>query len=181
MRKIVLLTASIFFIVVNASALTKTELDTSITSTIAKCHTDVKGCREITTASSGVLVFPEVTKGGIGLAYESGQGALLEHGKVTGYYKTSSASLGATLGVGTKSVILAFKTPEELTKFKNSSGWDVGGQAGVAMLSSGTDGAVDTSNIKESIVGIVFGQSGLLADVSLKGSKISSIDTKDIG
>jgi lipid-binding SYLF domain-containing protein len=182
MRKVTyLLTVLVMIAASNAFAITKVELDSSVKGALTKCQAEVKGCKDITEKSAGVLVFPDVTKGGIGLAYESGKGALIENGKTVGYYKTSSASIGATLGVGSKSVILALKTPEELEKFKKSSGWEVGADAGVAMLDAGTSGSMDTNNIKEPVVGIVFGESGLLADVSIKGSKISGIPAKDIG
>ncbi len=163
-----------------AFALSKTELDTDVKGTLDKCVAEIKGCKDLISKSAGILVFPEVTKGGLGVAYESGTGALIEGGKTIGYYKTSAASIGATVGVGSKSVIVALKSPEELAKFKKSSGWEVGGDAGVAMLDSGAAGTIDTSTIKEPVVGIVFGESGLLADASIKGSKISSLDPKEL-
>lgn len=49
------------------------------------------------------------------------------------------------------------------------------------MLHSGATGSLDTNNMKAAVVGIVFGETGVLADVSIKGSKISPIDGKDIG
>jgi lipid-binding SYLF domain-containing protein len=155
-------------------------MDAVVKSTLQKCYAEVKGCKAITEHAHGVLVFPEVTKGGIGIGFESGQGALVENGQITGYYQTKSASVGATLGVGSKSVVVSLRTAEELKKFKESSGWDLGADAGFAMLETGTGGTVDTSNIKASVVGIAFGESGMLADVSLKGSKISPLDPKEL-
>jgi lipid-binding SYLF domain-containing protein len=165
----------------SANAISKTDLDTEVKNTVEKCKAEVKGCGDITGKAAGILVFPDVTKGGIGIAYESGKGALLENGKTVGYYKTSSASLGATLGVGSKSVIVALKTPEELAKFKKSSGWEVGADSAVAMLDTGAAGSIDTNSIKADVVGIVFGETGVIADISVKGSKISGIEAKDLG
>ncbi len=181
MRLFIVLAVALAVFVSNAHAMTKAELDSGVKSTLQKCLTEVKGCEQVTSNAAGILVFPEVMKGGIGIAIESGKGALMENGNITGYYQTSSASLGATIGVGTKSVIVALKTPEELAKFKKSSGWEAGAEAGIAMLESGAGGTINTNNIKESVVGIIFGETGLLADVSIKGSKISSLDPKEIG
>lgn len=165
----------------SAFALTKAELDSKVNATMEKCYKEVAACKDITSKSAGYLVFPEVTKGGVGVAYESGQGALMVGGKIAGYYKTSTTSLGATIGVGSKSMVVVFKTPAELDKFKKSSGWEVGADAGVAMMDSGKAGSLDSENVKADVVGIVFGESGVIADVSIKGSKISPIDAKDIG
>lgn len=172
---------AVLFFGATAFAMTKAELDSKVTATMEKCYKEVATCKEVTSTAAGVLVFPEVTKGGVGVAYETGQGALMVDGKIVGYYKTSTTSLGATIGVGSKSIVVAFKTPEELAKFKASSGWEVGADAGVAMLDSGKAGTVSSENVKANVVGIVFGETGVIADVSIKGSKISPIEAKDIG
>ena len=49
--------------------------------------------------STGMLVFPRVTKRGAGVAAEYGEGALLVHGKTVGYYSVGAASVGLTLGL----------------------------------------------------------------------------------
>jgi lipid-binding SYLF domain-containing protein len=48
----------------------------------------------------------------------------------------------------------------------------------VALISVGVGGALDTENIKDPIVGFVFGQKGLMANLTLEGAKITRMNMK---
>jgi lipid-binding SYLF domain-containing protein len=48
--------------------------------------------------AAGILIFPQVTKGGVAPAAEYGAGALQIHGATVGYYSLASASVGLTPG-----------------------------------------------------------------------------------
>jgi lipid-binding SYLF domain-containing protein len=56
-----------------------------------------------------------------------------------------------------------------------SSGWEVGVDGAVALFTIGAAGASDTITIKDPIIGFVFGQKGLLAGVSIEGTKFTKI------
>jgi lipid-binding SYLF domain-containing protein len=43
------------------------------------------------------------------------------------------------------------------------------------MANIGVEGSVDTTKIKDPIVGFVFGQKGLMAGVSISGSKFTKL------
>jgi lipid-binding SYLF domain-containing protein len=126
--------------------------------------------------AKGILVFPRVTKAGAGVAGEFGEGALLINGKTVGYYSLSSASVGVTLGVAKHDEIIMFMTQEALDKFTSSHGWAVGADTGVAMMSKGAGGAYDTKTLQRPILGFVFAEKGLIADVSLDGSKVTRLN-----
>ena len=109
---------------------------------------------------------------------EHGEGALLEKGKTAGYYSTSGASVGLTLGVSRHSEVILFKTPEALDKFVNSKNWSIGADASVAVVKTGAGGSYDTQTLSKPVLAFAFGEKGLMGDVSLAGGKISKIDTK---
>ena len=44
------------------------------------------------------------------------------------------------------------------------------------MVSKGTGGDYDTQTLQKPVVGFVFGEKGLIADLSLEGSKINKIE-----
>ena len=48
--------------------------------------------------AKAVLVFPNVTKAGLGIGGQYGEGALIQGGKVVGYYNTAGASIGLQAG-----------------------------------------------------------------------------------
>ena len=65
-----------------------------------------------------------------------------------------------------------------LNKFRKSKGWQVGVDGTVVLVNVGAGGSVDTTKLKEPIVGFVFGQEGLMAGVSLEGLKFTKVNPK---
>jgi lipid-binding SYLF domain-containing protein len=125
--------------------------------------------------AAAVLVFPEITKAGIGVGGEHGDGALQENGKTVGYYSISGASIGLTLGVSRHSQVILFQTPEARDKFVNGSEWSIGADTSVAVVKKGAGGTYDSETLKKPVLAFVFGEKGLMGDASLGGAKISKI------
>jgi len=156
-------------------AATQAEIDASVSDTLARFNTLNPNHEALLRKAAGVLVFPRVTKAGAGVAGEHGQGVLQVKGRTVGYYSVASASVGLTLGVAKHSEIIVFMTQDSLDKFVNSRGWSVGADAGIAVV-KGAAGDYDTQTLQRPILGFVFGEKGLIADVSLEGSKINRIE-----
>jgi lipid-binding SYLF domain-containing protein len=131
--------------------------------------------RDLAQKALGVLVFPDITKGGIGLGGEHGDGALMESGKTVGYYSISGASIGLTLGLSHHSEVILFNTQQALDKFTKGGDWSVGGDTSVAVMKNGAGGNYDTQSLSKPVNVFVFGERGLMGDASLQGAKISKI------
>ena len=157
-------------------ARTKAEIDMSADRALERFYTIDPQDRDLAAKAAGVLVFGRVTKGGAGVAGEFGEGALLVKGQSVGYYSLSAASVGLTLGVAKHDEIIMFMTQEALDKFTSTKGWAVGADTGIAMLSKGAGGEYDTKTMQRPILGFVFAEKGLIADVSLEGSKITQLN-----
>ena len=56
-----------------------------------------------------------------------------------------------------------------------SSGWQVGVDGSVAILDMGAGGSLDSTEAQDPIVGFVFGHKGLIAGLSLEGTKFTKI------
>jgi lipid-binding SYLF domain-containing protein len=125
--------------------------------------------------AAGMLVFPHITKGGIGVAGEFGEGALQVNGKTVGYYSIAGASVGLTLGAAKRSEIIMFMTKDALDKFTNSDGWAIGADAGVTVVSTKVGGDYDALVKKTPILAFAFAEKGLIGDLSVDGSKITKI------
>lgn len=162
-----------------ALAATAREIDVSVNVALEQLEKEVNGGREFLQSAKGVLVFPHVIKAGIGVGGEYGEGALRIDGKTVDYYNTASASIGFQLGAQVKSILLVFMTGASLEKFRNSPGWEVGVDGSVALVKIGTGGSIDTTTIKEPIVAFVFGQKGLMYNLTLEGSKFTKLDKKE--
>jgi lipid-binding SYLF domain-containing protein len=145
---------------------------------IAAFKVEVNGADVFLNQATGYLVFPRVIKIGIGIGGETGEGVLRVGGKTEAYYRTSSGSIGFQLGAQAKSIVIAFMTPESLDKFRNSDGWKVGIDGSVALIDLGAGKTIDTNNIKDPVVGFIFGSRGLMYNLTLEGSKIHKQEGK---
>jgi lipid-binding SYLF domain-containing protein len=117
-----------------------------------------------------------VVSAGLGVGGSYGQGALRVGGKSVGYYSTTAASVGLLAGADSKAVFLLFMTQDALDKFRASNGWTAGADASVTMLKVGASAAIDTQTAQQPIVGFALSNAGLMANLSLDGTKISKLD-----
>ena len=154
---------------------TRAEIDKNVTATLSEFHALNPANQSLGKKSAGMLVFPRVTKGGVGVAGEYGQGVLQVNGKTVDYYSIGSASVGLTLGLAKHSEIIMFMTKDSLDKFTKSEGWSIGADAGITVVSQGASGDYDSKTQNKPILGFVFAEKGLIGDLSLEGSKISKI------
>lgn len=126
--------------------------------------------------AEGVLVFPSVIKAGFVVGGEYGEGALMVKGKTAGYYSVASASVGLQAGAQERAELILFMEPHEFEKFKNADGWSVGVDGSVAVVEAGAGKGLSTETVKNPVIAVVMVGRGLMANVSLEGSKISKID-----
>lgn len=138
----------------------------------------IEGASAFLGIAKGVLVFPKVYKAGIGVGGEYGEGALRVDGKTVDYYSTAAASIGFQLGAQAKTIVVIFTQDDALKKFRASEGWKVGVDGSVALVDIGVGKAVDTTNIKDLVIGFIFGQKGLMYNLTLEGSKFTKLDKK---
>jgi len=131
--------------------------------------------KEILNKAKGILVFPGVFKAGIGIGGEYGEGGLRVRNKTVAYYSIAAASIGFQLGGQKKSIVMAFMTDDALKQFRDSDGWRAGVDASVAVITIGAGTEPSTATINQPVVAFVFGQKGLMYDLSLKGTKVSKI------
>lgn len=156
-------------------AATAREIETSVDVALERFHKEVKGAGAYSKIAKGMLVLPNVYKGGFIVGAEYGEGALRAGGKTVDYYSVAAGSFGLQIGGQKKDVIIMFMTEEALAEFRASSGWEAGVDGNIALTEIGAGGSVDTTTIREPIVAFVFGVRGLMADVSLKGAKFTKI------
>ncbi|NML30552.1 hypothetical protein HHL14_06870 [Paraburkholderia sp. G-4-1-8] len=152
------------------------EIDAAVDGTLSRLFSTVQGSKELLAKSQGVLVFPSVKKAAFIVGAEYGEGALRVHGATVGYYSTAAASFGLQAGAQSTAVIFLFMTQESLEKFRNSAGWSVGGDVSVSLVKVGANGAIDTTSASSQVVALVLTNTGLMADLSLAGTKVTRLD-----
>ena len=157
-------------------AATKAEIDQRVHVAMQQFYQLNPKHKDLVARAKGVLVFPRITKGGIGVGGQFGEGALRVDGKNVAYYSVTSASVGLTLGLAEHKEVILFMNQEALDKFTNSHGWSIGADTGVAVLSNGGGGNYDTQTLQRPILAFIFGENGLIGDASVEGSKINQIE-----
>lgn len=165
----------VFGFVKTSYAVSAQEIDSRTDTALKRFYSEVSGGKKFLKNAQGILVFPKVIKAGFGIGGEYGEGALRIGGRTVDYYSTAAASIGFQLGVQSKIVILVFLDKRVLTKFRNSSGWEVGVDGSVAFINVGAGGSIDSSNVQSPIVGFVFGNKGLMYNLTLEGSKFTRL------
>lgn len=151
------------------------ELEITVDATIDIFNERIKGGREFLERSKGVLVFPNIVKAGFIVGGEYGEGAMRIRGRTVDYYRTAGASFGFQFGAQTKSLILVFLEDDALNDFRNSAGWEAGVDGSIAVADIGTGGSIDTTNYSEPIIAFVFGNKGLMLNITLEGTKYTRI------
>jgi lipid-binding SYLF domain-containing protein len=159
-----------------ALAASAAEIDVRVTETVEAFKHEVSGAEVFLGQAAGYLVFPRVIKVGIGLGAETGEGALRVGSQNVDYYRTASGSFGLQLGAQAKSIVIVFMTKESLDKFRESQGWRVGLDGSVALIDLGAGKTIDSHNIKDPVVGFIFGSKGLMYNLTLEGTKIHKLD-----
>lgn len=159
-----------------ARAASKAEIDAKVQEAIGNFYNHTSAGKQLAQKASGMLVFPEVLKAGVGVGGEFGEGALLIKGKTAAYYSTASASIGFQLGAQIKSQVILFMNPKVLENFRKSQGWKAGVDGSVALVTLGAGGEISTETIKQPIIGFIFSNKGLMYNLTFEGSKITRLE-----
>ena len=150
-------------------------VEASYQETLDRLYASTPGSRELVAKARGVLVFPSIVSAGFVVGGSYGEGALRVRGRTSEYYSTAAGSVGLLAGAESKSVYLLFMTDEALAKFRASKGWTIGADASVTLVNVGASASVDSKTVQQEIVGYVLTNGGLMANVSLEGTKITPI------
>jgi lipid-binding SYLF domain-containing protein len=150
-------------------------IDADVDAALARLYAQDPSAREMVAKARGTLVFPSVISAGFVIGGSYGQGALRVGGHSARYYSTAAGSVGLLAGAEAKSVFLLFMTDEALAKFRASEGWTVGADASVTLVNVGANAQVDSKTAQQAIVGYVLTKGGLMANLSLDGTKITPL------
>ena len=159
----------------DSPAAKRQSIDADVDAALARLYAQDPSSRELVNKARGTLVFPSVISAGFVVGGSYGQGALRVRGRTSEYYSTAAGSVGLLAGAEAKSVFLLFMTDEALAKFRASQGWTVGADASVTLVNVGASAQVDTATAQQAVIGYVLTKGGLMANLSLDGTKITPL------
>jgi lipid-binding SYLF domain-containing protein len=150
-------------------------IDAGVDSTLARLYGIASGSRELVGKAHGVLTFPSVIDAGFVVGGQYGEGSLRVGGQTIGYYSTATGSIGWQIGAQSRAIVFLFMTEESLNRFRSRDGWSAGGDASIAVLKVGANGALDTSTASGQVNALVITNTGLMAGASLQGTKVTRL------
>jgi lipid-binding SYLF domain-containing protein len=144
---------------------------------LASLYAKVDGAKALGASAHAILVFPKVTKAGLGIGGQHGEGALLKGGKAIGYYKTTGASVGLQAGAQTYGYAI-FMNDAALKQLDKADGFEIGVGPTIVVMDEGKAKNMTTTTAKVDICAFVFGQKGLMAGPGIQGNRISKFEPK---
>ncbi|MBX6323109.1 MAG: hypothetical protein IRY94_14875, partial [Rhodospirillaceae bacterium] len=120
-------------------------------------------------AAYGYAVFPEITKGAIGIGGAVGEGTVFAGGKAVGSSSMTQVTLGLQLGGQTYREIIFFKDEPALARFKRGNYEVTAGASAVAV----EPGASLTADYDAGVAIFTMTTGGLMFEASVGGQKFT--------
>jgi len=125
-----------------------------------------------------VLVFPSIFKAGLVFGGESGNGVLFIDGRPVGYYNLSGGTWGLQVGAEKFSYALFFMNESAMRYLHKAGGFAAGTGPSIAVINKGAAVAADSTTIIKDVYAFPYSEKGLMADLTLQGTKITPIHPK---
>lgn len=173
------LTAMLLFLILALPQLSCAEsaanINQDVDIALKRLYQSTPAAQKIGEISKGILVFPNIIKGGLIVGGQYGEGALRVDGKTTGFYQSVAASYGLQIGAQSFGYALFFLSDEDLRYLKNSEGWEIGVGPTVVVMDEGMARSFSTTTAQSGVYAFFFSQKGLMAGIGIQGSKITEI------
>lgn len=129
------------------------------------------GLKALMKTTAGYAVFPNVTKGGVGIGGAYGKGVLYENGSMSGYCDLSQGSIGFQVGGQSYSELILFQTPQAVAKFKSNQ-FAFAAQASAV---AATSGAAEDASYDHGVLVFTLTEGGLMYEASVGGQRFTFV------
>ncbi len=160
---------------ISANAATAEDLNADSAQSLQILYKHNPAAESLSKNAKAILVFPKVIKAGLVFGGSYGEGVLMKDGHVVDYYNSVSASWGWQAGAESYSYVVFLMSDKAVKYLKKSDGWSIGAGPNVVMVDSGMAKNLSTSTMKDDAYAFIFDQQGLMASLSIEGTKISRI------
>jgi lipid-binding SYLF domain-containing protein len=160
---------------VAANAATAEDLNKDASQALQILYKTNPVAEQVSTKARAVLVFPHIIKAGLVFGGSYGEGLLREGPKVVNYYNSVSGSWGLQAGAQSYGYVVFLMNNKAVDYLDKSKGLEIGVGPTVVIVNEGVAKNLSTSTLKDDAYAFVFDQEGLMAGVSIEGTKISKI------
>lgn len=158
-----------------ALAATAEDLDTESAQALRTLYKTHLFAEDISKHAKAILIFPKVIKAGLVFGGSYGEGELIKDSHVSGYYNSVSASWGWQAGAESYSYVVFLMSGKAVKYLSESKGWEIGVGPSVVVVDEGVAKNLSSSTLKDDAYAFIFDQQGLMASLSIEGTKISHI------
>ena len=130
---------------------------------------------DISKKAKAVLVFPKIIKAGLVFGGSYGEGVLTKGSNAPDYFNSVSASWGLQAGAESFGYAVFLMSDKAVKYLDKSKGWEIGVGPRVVVVNEGIAKNLSTTTLKNDAYAFVFDQQGLMASLSIEGTKISRI------
>jgi len=129
----------------------------------------------ISKRAKAILVFPKIIKAGLVFGGSYGEGVMMKNGAVTEYLNSVSGSWGWQAGAESYTYVVFLMSNKAVDYLAKSKGWELGVGPSVVVVDAGVARNLSTSTLKNDAYAFITDQQGLMASLSIEGTKISRI------
>jgi len=122
-----------------------------------------------------VVNFPKVVKAGLVFGGSYGEGVLMVGSRATEYYNAVSASWGLQAGAESYAYVVFLMSDKVVQYLHKSKGWELGVGPSLVVVNEGVAKNLSTTTLKGDAYAFVSDQQGLMASLSIEGTKITRI------
>ena len=154
------------------------ELTSESQAALQQLYASVPLAKLLGTKAQAILVFPKVTKAGLGIGGQYGEGTLLKGGTRLPTTRRPARPSGCRPAARQYGYAMFFMNAKALDAVRQANGFEVGVGPSVVLVDEGMAKTTTTTTMKDDIYAFVFGQKGLMAGLGIQGNKITKITPK---
>lgn len=158
-----------------AHAATAEDLNREATQALEALYKTNPAAESISKTAKEILIFPKIVRAGLVFGGSYGEGVLRKGSSLVGYYNSVSASWGWQAGAETYGYVVFLMSDKAVKYLDRSKGWEIGVGPTVVVASEGAARNLSSTTLKDDAYAFIFDQLGLMASLSIEGTKISRI------
>ncbi len=158
-----------------AFAATAEDLDKDAAQALQILYRANPAAEAISHRAKAILVFPKIVKAGLVFGGSYGEGELLQREHVLDYYNSVSASWGWQAGAESYAYVVFLMNDKAVNYLRKTKGWEIGVGPSVVVVDEGAAKNISTTTLKKDAYAFITDQQGLMASLSIEGTKISRI------
>jgi lipid-binding SYLF domain-containing protein len=158
-----------------AQAATPEDLNRDSDAALHMLETTNPAAANVAKSAKAVLIFPNIVKAGLIFGGAYGEGEFKQGSTLDGYYNTVTASWGLQAGAQSYGYAVFLMNDKALKYVHETHGWEIGTGPTVVVVNEGVAKNLTTSTLKDDAYAFIFDQQGLMASLSLEGTKIPRI------